>query len=265
MSGTLQTASSAVVLGVLLGIFPCSALAQAAAGSFQELQRLVKAGEILLVVDRTGEESWGQVTETSEGSLTMALMQNAPDGRGTLVTSRRRTFTADEVASVTRSDLARGRGAAIYPASWERVASLPAGARVSVILDTGERRDFGFRSVGAEDLTLVGQTGSVERVLKSSVESVVLREYADPTGNGLGLGAAIGAGAALAMMAVMFARCDAGCEGPSPGPTYTAAAAFGAGIGAAVGWTADRLHKGSQVLFPIVSGGQRGIGGVVRF
>ena len=265
MRGTLRNAGSAVVLGVLLGIFPCSAFAQAPATSFRELQRLVKAGEILLVVDRTGAESWGQITETSDGSLTLALMQKAPDGSATLVTSRRRTFIADEVATVARSDLARGRGTAIYPASWERVASLPAGAPVSVVLDTGERRDFGFRSVGEGDLTLVGQSGGEERVLKSSVERVVLRDYADPTGNGLGLGAVIGAGAALAMMSVMFARCDAGCEGPSPGPTYTAAAVFGAGIGAAAGWTVDRLHKGSQVLFPIVSGGQRGIGGVVRF
>ena len=265
MRGTLRIGSSAVILGGLLGLFPCSAFAQAAARSFQDLQRLVKPGEIVLVADRTGEESWGQVIETTEGSLTLALMQKAPDGSATLVTSRRRTFTADEVATVTRSDLARGRGAAIYPASWERMASLPAGAPLVVVLDTGERRDVRLRRVGGEDLTLVGQSGGEERVLKSSVERVVLRDYADPTGNGLGLGAVIGAGAALTMMSVMFARCDAGCEGPSPGPTYTAAAVFGAGIGAAVGWTVDRLHKGSQVIFPIVSREQKGVGVVLRF
>ena len=95
------------------------------------------------------------------------------------------------------------------------------------------------------------------------MERVVLRDYGDPTGNGLGLGAVIGAGAALTMMSVMFARCDAG--GPSPGPTYTAAAVFGAGIGAAVGWTVDRLHRGSHVIFPIVSREPKGVGVVLQF
>ena len=65
MRGTLRIGSSAVILGGLLGLFPCSAFAQAAARSFQDLLRLVKPGEIVLLADRTGEESWGQVTETT--------------------------------------------------------------------------------------------------------------------------------------------------------------------------------------------------------
>jgi hypothetical protein len=51
-------------------------------------------------------------------------------------------------------------------------------------------------------------------------------------------------------MAAAYAACDAGCEAPAPGPMFAAAAGFGAGIGALVGFVVDKLHKGSELVYP---------------
>lgn len=252
-----------IVVG--LALLPSGAHAQSVAQSFQELQGILKTGEIVVVVDKAGEETWGQVTEVSGASLGLAIMEKPADRPGTVVTSRTRTFAADTVEQIARSDLSGVRGTVIFPASWEKVSEVRPGSPITVVLKTGERRDFRFKTIGPGDLTLTTADGREETLSKSLVDRVVRRGYSDPTGNGLAYGGAIGAGTAFTMMAMMFARCDAGCEAPAPGPTYAAAAAFGGAIGAAVGWALDKAHKDSEMLFPIVSAGRKGVGLSRRF
>jgi hypothetical protein len=78
--------------------------------------------------------------------------------------------------------------------------------------------------------------------------------------NGLVVGALAGAGTMFGMTAVMYARCDAGCDAPARGPMFLASMAFGAGIGTAAGWIIDKIHKGTDQLFPAPPAGSMRIG-----
>lgn len=235
---------------VLVAVAVNSAAAQNIAPSFERLQEFLKAGEDVYVVDHAGQETWGRVVDISASTLTIARMHRSKTG--TVITDDRRTFREDTVTRILRSDALGAKGATLYPASWHRVQALQADTPISVVLDTGERRNYRFTSAGPRRLRLLTSSGRPEHVEKSRISRVLRQGFDDPVDNGLVFGALTGAGAALGFIAVAQARCGSGCNEPS---NYTALSltftAFGTGVGAFAGWAVDRIHKGTELLFPV--------------
>lgn len=242
----------ASILACLLTAWVVSvARAQTMAASFDQLDRVLRVGDVVYVVDNAGMTTWGRVDQLTESSLTLAVMAKAPDRAGVLITAERRLFTEDGVSLITRSDAAGREGAPVYPPSWDRVHELPPDADVSIVLDTGDRRSYRFGSADADTLRLFSSaSGREETIEKARVRRVDRQGVDDSTRNGLILGALAGAGAMLAVTAAMYAQCDAGCDAPAYSEMFPVSIAFGAGVGAAAGWLLDRIHKGTGHVFP---------------
>lgn len=77
-----------VLAGLLLSLFVGSGEAQQIAGSFEQLQVLIKVGDKVSVVDRAGEEVQGAVTELSSSSLAL------------VVAGTRRTFLESDIGAI---------------------------------------------------------------------------------------------------------------------------------------------------------------------
>jgi hypothetical protein len=252
---------------VLVAFLPSAAAAQAVARTFSELQTILKPKDFVVVVDRNDQETWGPVVSVSDRTLTVARALRA-DGR-VEITADRREFAEGSVTLVLRSDRTGARGAGVYPPSWDRVEALPPGSEVTIVLASGERQRSRFAGVTAEGVRLLAPSGQSSRFAKADVVSLERRGVDDPVGNGIAIGAVAGAGAGLAIVSAMYAACGDGCDAPARGPTYLTAVGFGAGIGAAIGWIADRAHKGKEVVFPavapIVTRERKGLVFTVRF
>ena len=75
-------------LGLLFATCPQSASAQGIAGSFEQLQLLVRPGDKVTVTDTSGRESSGRISELSDSGLTV------------LVNGARQEFTEREVTTI---------------------------------------------------------------------------------------------------------------------------------------------------------------------
>jgi hypothetical protein len=233
-----------------VSLFPSGAQAQTVVRSFQELDGVLKPGDIIVVTEVTGEDTWGKVSGVSPSSLGLVILEKGRSELQTVTTTVRRTFTEDMVAAITWSDLSGTKGTRIYPASWDKVEALQPDSEIVVFLKTGEQRNYLFRRAGQADLVLVTASGQDETMPKSFVERITRKGYRDPVGNGIGYGALVGAVGGWGAFRLQGAMCGRDCEGSGEFPT----AVFGAGIGALVGYVIDRLHKGSEDLFPVASG-----------
>lgn len=233
---------------LVVAFVPTGAHAQTVARSFQELLGILKTDEVVVVVDKTGKETWGKVAELSVSSLGLIILEQRRVGE-TVTTGVKRTFAGDTVAELIRSDLFQTKGLRIYPASWEKVLALQPDTVITVFLDTGERRNYYFRRAAENDL-LVTASGQEQLIQKSSVTRV-LAKHNDPMGNGIGYGALVGAVAGWGAFRLQGALCGQGCE---EGTGEFPSAVFGAGIGALVGFLIDKSRKGTEMLFPVASG-----------
>jgi hypothetical protein len=230
-----------------VALFPSGARAQTVVRSFQELEGVLKPEDIIVVTDKTGEETWGKVTGVSPSSLGLVILEKGRNELQTVTTTVRRTFAEDMVAAITRSDLSGTKGTRIYPASWDKVEALQPDSAIVVFLNAGERRQYRFSRAGQNDLTLVTASGQEQTIQKSMVKRVLGKGYNDPVGNGTLYGALVGA--AIVQASTGFAFCPDCPEGPGLFP-----AGVGAGIGALVGFVIDKSHKGTEVRFPVASG-----------
>ena len=131
--------------------------------------------------------------------------------------------------------------------------ALAAGTLVRVSFTGGTTSSYRFGTATPDALTLTGASGQTQTISKSAITRVVREQHRDPVGNGIAVGALIGAGTMTVVTAVAYATCNQSCDAPAPVPFYLSSMAFGAGIGAAAGWLIDRLHKGSDVVFPVAA------------
>ena len=92
-------------------LFPSGVGAQTVARSFETLQGILKAGEIVVVTEKTGQETRGRVAEVSTSSLVLVI----PEKTGGLeIWTGRRAFAADGVAEILRSDPSGMKGRQVY-------------------------------------------------------------------------------------------------------------------------------------------------------
>lgn len=79
-------------------VFPSTAQAQIVVRSFDELQRILKVDETVVITDESGRQTRGKVADVSAASLTV-------------VTPEKRTFLERSVAQIRRTDSPPAAGA----------------------------------------------------------------------------------------------------------------------------------------------------------
>jgi hypothetical protein len=264
-----MTMAGRALLGATLmaALLPPSSEAQPVARTFAELRTVLKPTEYVIVVDRAARETWGKVTSVTDETLTVAPMLKTENRIET--TGDRRPFPEERVAAVFRSDATGARGAGVYPVSWARVEAVPAGTELTVVLASGERRNYRAAGLTADTLRVLTSSGQEETLRKSDVLRIERRGVNDPVSDGIVIGALAGAGAGAGLMAAAYAACSGSCEAPAPGPMFLGAMSMGAGVGALAGWIADRAHKGKESIFPtvvtFVTRDRKGIALSIRF
>ena len=101
-----------------IGAVPGPVRAQGRAETFDELRRILKAGDHVIVIDMKGAEMNGRVAEVSSTSLelTVLVRERGPGGSVTARPDANVTLTEANVAAILQSDAAGLRGSKIYQA-----------------------------------------------------------------------------------------------------------------------------------------------------
>ena len=257
----------AVTASFLIALLPSGAAAQPVAPTLRELQTLLKPGDYVVVIDKSSNETWGQAVHVSGSGITVAPAVRR--GESVTISGERRVFDDANIGAVLRSNDEGVKGETIYPASWHAVDALAAGTDVTVTLTGGERRRLRLASVTASALQGLTPPGQQETLNRSEIVRIQRHGFADPTADGAVIGALIGAGVGFGITKAAYAACDGSCDAPAPGPMYLGIMTFNAGIGTVVGWIVDRMHKGKETVFPVVSPivtkDRKGIALVLRF
>ncbi len=166
-----QIAPAAVIACVLVASLSRLAEAQTITGSFDELSRFLRSGDLVQVTDGSGAVTWGRVTELSDASLILNEMEKAPDRAAALTTGRRRVFSENDITTIVRSDVSGRAGEPIYSTSWHRVQMLAPGTDVGIVLKNGERQSFRLSKAGSDVLHLSTTDGREETVAKSEIRA----------------------------------------------------------------------------------------------
>lgn len=110
-------------LWLIFATFPQSTAAQGIAGSFEQLQLLVRPGDKVTVTDTSGRESSGRISELSTSGLTV------------LVNGARQEFTEREVTTIRQ----RRQDSLANGALWGlAVGGVLAGGLVAAFWETGD-------------------------------------------------------------------------------------------------------------------------------
>lgn len=242
--------TAAACLAVLT-LVPSLVTGQTLARTYADLLAMLAPRDRVVVTDVSGRETMGPIETVSSDAFTMAVTVKTPTG--SITGAERRTFREADIRSVRRIDNAGIPGPVIYPVSWARVDALPAGSLLRVSFTGGKTEAYQFASASPDALTVTGASRQQQTISKSAIDRVVREQHRDGVGDGIAFGTLIGAGSMALITAVLYANCDAGCEAPAPGPFFAISIGMGAGIGAGAGWLVDRLHKGSEVVFPVAA------------
>ena len=81
-----------------IALLPAIARSQSIARSFEELQELLRAEQIVVVIDRAGQETRGMAVEISASSLVLLVPEKTSSGLAYTSTGAKRTFDEDAVA-----------------------------------------------------------------------------------------------------------------------------------------------------------------------
>ena len=244
----MKQCTRAAILALCIAACPAAARAQGMAASFDDLSRVLKVGDLVYVTDLAGVTIWGGVHQLSESSLTVAVREQTRDEGTITTTGEKRVFSNGDLTRISRSNASGSERTLIYPPSWERVLSVPPGAELTVVLDTGEKRRYRFGSATADTLRLLASGGREETLAREQVHRIIRRGIDDPSTDGLVAGTLIGAGALFVPTTLVVLACGAECHGA--GTFLVTTTAIGAGIGAAIGWIIDEAHKGTDQVFP---------------
>jgi hypothetical protein len=133
--------------------------------------------------------------------------------------------------------------AAVIPGRWEMVEALKTGTPIIVTIKAGDRIECSLDSTSSDDLTVSDREGIQRKLPKAGIIKIVsMEEYDDPVWDGpvYGLGIGFGLGALVGV---------AGASYSGYKELIPVNGLLGAGIGGAIGYIADRNHKGNKVLF----------------
>lgn len=232
-----------------VALLPSLARAQSMARSFEELQGILKAEEIVVVMDKTGQKTWGKVAEVSTTSLVLVLPENTPSGVVIWTSgAKRASFAEDTVAEILRSDLSGRTETRIYLAlarSFQDLRrTLKLGQTVRVTDASGRQTKGRVADVSASSLVIstVSRTGLTAVPEKRAFAQDAITEIraADPWWNGMLIGAGIGVGLALSPSLL----------GADPSETgFSILSVLAIGLGATIGGGLDALIGDGKVLY----------------
>ena len=243
-----------VAMVAMVALLPSGADAQAVATTFAGLQTVVTIEEYVVVIDRAGRETWGRVAALSASELTLVMVESTDGGARIVTTTDTRAFREENVALILRSDPSGRKGSAVYPASWDRVDTLPSATDVMVTLEAGDRRRYRLDQATPDSPTAYAPPGS--RGSRGNRTSCASNDRASTTRRERRVDRCAHRSRDRSGADGCCVRaCDAGCDAPEPGGMYSMAAGFGAGIGALSGWVIDKLHKGRETVYPVVLAG----------
>ncbi len=255
-------------LAVAVALLPASAEAQTMARSFGELKGILKAEEIVAVIDKAGQETTGKVAEITASSLVLIIPEKSR-GLEIYTGGVTRTFAEDNVAAIMRSDRS-GNRTRIYlaplVATFSGLATVLGPGTTVIVTDTMGRRVKGpLTALDPDSLSLVTE-GRLQRLARPDIWEVRQR-IPDSKANGALYGAMVGTGVALWDQFRDISE-------PLSAPIW----ALTVGVGSAVGAGIDALaNTGSQVLYrspqqarrltiaPFVERNQQGVLVSVRF
>lgn len=229
-----------------VALVPSLARAQSIARSFEELQGILKAEEIVVVIAKTGEKTWGKVAEVSTTSVVLVLPENTPSGAVIWASGAKRTsFAEDSVAEILRSDPSGRTERRIYLAfarSFQDLQrTLKVGQTVRVTEATGRQTKGKVADVSASSLVLstTSRTGLTALPEKRAFAQDAITEIraTDPWWNGMLIGAGIG-------MSPLFFGVDR-----SEQTTRAYITTISVGVGAAIGAILDALTGSREVLY----------------
>lgn len=274
---------------VAVMLFPGSARAQTVAQSFEELQRILKAEDVVVVIDRADQQSTGRVAEVSASSLVLVLViaEKTPEGLAIWTSGARRTFTADAVAEIWRSDLSGEKGARVYraPARFQDLQrTLKVGQTVRVTDVSGQQTSGRVEDVSASSLTVLTPATLQRRTFaEATVERI---STVDRLRNGTLIGMAIGIAVPAAIIFGVASQ-PGGDIGEGARLLFVPVGDLGfpvccwgflgAGIGALVGAAIDKSADHQKVLYlsprqsaqlrlsPVVERDRQGVLVSVRF
>jgi hypothetical protein len=133
--------------------------------------------------------------------------------------------------------------AQVIPGRWEMVDALKTGMPIIVTLKAGDRIECSLDSTSPNDLTVSDREGIQRELPKAGILKIVSAEkYNDPVWDKpvYGLGVGFGLGALIGV---------AGASYSGYKELITTNGLWGAGIGGAIGYIAERNHRGNKVLF----------------
>lgn len=131
--------------------------------------------------------------------------------------------------------------AGVIPGRWEKVDALSSGKPISVTLKPGDRLMVRFKSATPDSLTVVDPSGHELTLPKSQVQLITRDDDGVTDGTLTGMAAGFAAGAAFGAFIGRAFENTLGGIGIFGG--------ISAGIGALVGYSVDRSHKESEVLY----------------
>jgi len=250
---------SVLFLAILL-VVPRIARAQSIAESFDQLQKLLKADDVVVVINNGGTQTTGRVTEVTSNSLTITAM--TPEGRATWRTSGTQTFAGSDVALIHRSDLSTDARVLVYTAKGPfqpLQGRLKVGQQALVLTSSG--RTISGKVTELSPSSLVLTNGTIKQIVDAAEVAIVKKP--GPIWDGAVKGGAIG----LVTMWLALSGCHGCGNGQAAAMGMGVGAAIGLGIDAAVGpKTIYKVPPARRVsLAPVVAGDRRAFSASIRF
>lgn len=241
-------------LTLVLAFLPGVLGAQTVGGSFLELQKLLRPDELIVVVDNTGNRTWGQAVKLSASSLVLRVADRTRGGITVSATGPTQEFSEEAVSEILRLDVSGTGGARVYwrpPQSFRDLARvLKTGQTVVVTEQDGRKTRGKVLQVSAASLE-VGLEKEQRRFGEGAVSEIKTQ---DGLGNGIGIGLAAGGGLGY-LLAIIAGEVASNGSGSSAGP-------FLALIGSSVGGALIGAGIDSSIVGrPLYSARQSGRGG----
>lgn len=243
-----------------------SAFAAQVPYSFEQLLGVLKPGDIVIVSDANGNETFGRVVDLTAERLGVGTgSHESGTSLTTFAVVADRVFTTGQVAHIRRADFTGRAESRIFerPTRPFRDASqvLKTGDRVTVTASDGTKTTGTIAEIGAAQLSV--RAGTVRSFSEADVAAIEQRTR-DRLWNGTGIGAGLGALAGVLWIGSLYAP----NASDAVAPIMLLSIGVGAGIGALVdsGVGGDRTPvyvrpatvSRSATVTPIV--GRKGVG-----
>jgi hypothetical protein len=252
---------------LIASCLPGIAQAQTDLSSFEQLQRVLNADDLIVVVEHSGRETVGRVVDVTPLSIVVSSLrrESGPSGMVRWTSGERQIFSAADVAAIRRTDLSSSERTPLYtaPGSFQVLQNRLKPGQTAVVVDRSGREIVGTVAEFSSN-SLVLRNGSVGQSFDAADVAIIKR--AGPIWDGAVKGAGIGM---LSMFIALSGCYGSSCEKGS-------FVVLGGGVGAAIGLGIDAafgpktVYRSAQpprrlAVAPVVSKDRQGVAASIRF